>query len=263
MDAAKHKIHEDVEALIRTGLFSHKATTFRPAFEALNSTSAGKLYDLKEFPAGLLVTEDFMRTIKTPAGTRDGSFITDSYLRPAQWVLSVPSHSSLDDIWRLVLISPFEANEQMNFIKGYAKVTLHVFLPRTNVGYAALDKLDLYTIGRRFKPECVPYNLTLQLNLFTGSLYVNSYDDYSKVCDSLGLLRTTAAEGQQVLADGFITPPAGKWGLETSPVYFLRALLMRIRREGDGLEKTHLGKILNGMRLEEADFNEDVEMSGA
>jgi hypothetical protein len=37
---------------------------------------------------------------------------------------------------------------------------------------------------------------------------------------------------------------------------------MRIRKEGEGLEKTHLGKILNGVRLEEADFRTDTEMSG-
>lgn len=43
---------------------------------------------------------------------------------------------------------------------------------------------------------------------------------------------------------------------------FLRTLLLKIRREGDGIEKTYLGEILNGVRLEEADFTEDVEMSG-
>jgi hypothetical protein len=50
--------------------------------------------------------------------------------------------------------------------------------------------------------------------------------------------------------------------MRRSPVPFLRTLLMKIRREGEGIEKTHLGRILNGVRLEEADFNDDVEMSG-
>jgi hypothetical protein len=44
-----------------------------------------------------------------------------------------------------------------------------------------------------------------------------------------------------------------------SPVPFLRTLLMKIRREGEGIEKTHLGKILSGVRLEEADFTEDLD----
>jgi hypothetical protein len=30
---------------------------------------------------------------------------------------------------------------------------------------------------------------------------------------------------------------------------------MKIRREGDGIEKTHLGKVLSGIRLESSDFN--------
>jgi hypothetical protein len=34
----------------------------------------------------------------------------------------------------------------------------------------------------------------------------------------------------------------------------LRALLMQIRREGEGVEKTHLSKLLSSRRLEEADF---------
>ena len=35
---------------------------------------------------------------------------------------------------------------------------------------------------------------------------------------------------------------------------FLRTLLTKIRREGEGLDKTHLGELLNGVRLEAADF---------
>jgi hypothetical protein len=76
------------------------------------------------------------------------------------------------------------------------------------------------------------------------------------MCDFLGLLRCKPVEGQQVDVDGFIDPPVGKWGLKASPVLFLRTLLMKIRREGEGVEKTHMGKILNGVRLEEADFQD-------
>jgi hypothetical protein len=70
-------------------------------------------------------------------------------------------------------------------------------------------------------------------------------------------------KGKQVSADGFITPPSGTWKLKESPVPFLRALLLRIRNEGEGLEKTHLGKILSCMSLEASDFTQDTEMAGA
>lgn len=73
-----------------------------------------------------------------------------------------------------------------------------------------------------------------------------------------GLLRSKPKEGQQVFADGFMDPPVGKWDLNSSPVPFLRSLPMKVRAEGEGVEKTHLGKILNGVRLGEIDFKEDI-----
>lgn len=99
----------------------------------------------------------------------------------------------------------------------------------------------------------------VQLNIFTGSLYLRNFDEYTELCDFLGLLRAKPFRDQQVYADGFIDPPAGKWGHKISPVPFLRTFLMKNRREGEGVEKTHLGKILNGVRLEESDFKKDNE----
>jgi len=262
MVAAKHAIHPDVQELVDTGRFPTHHTTFKPAFQALGSTSAARVCDISELPVDLLVTEDFARTIKKPAVSKDDTYIIDSYLRPVQWILSVAKRDNPRVIQNLVIISPHEANQLRHFIKGRSAVTLHVYMPRTNEGYSPLDNLQLYNIGRVFIPGSVPPSLTAQLNLFAGSLYLDSYQEYSELCDFLGLSRTTPQQGQQVYADGFISPPVGKWGLKASPIPFLRALLMRIRREGDGLEKTHLGKILNGVRLEEADFVKDVEMSG-
>jgi hypothetical protein len=45
-------------------------------------------------------------------------------------------------------------------------------------------------------------------------------------------------------------------------VPLLRALLLRSRNEGEGLEKTHLGKILSCVRLEASGFAQDTEMAG-
>ena len=141
------------------------------------------------------------------------------------------------------------------------KITLHLFAPRSNSGFASLDQLLLYNVGRNFTPNCVSRSLTTQLNLFAGSLYLRSLAEYNELCDFLGLLRASKVKsGQQVHADGFIEPPTGQWGLKQSPVPFLRALVVKIRREGEGVEKTHLGKLFNGVRLEEADFR--INMPG-
>lgn len=55
-------------------------------------------------------------------------------------------------------------------------------------------------------------------------------------------------------ADGFITPPAGTWRLKDSPVEFLRNYITNVRRDCESIDKTHIGKVLDGTLLEERDF---------
>jgi hypothetical protein len=262
LEAAIHVLHDHLDYLVKNGRIKQNSKQFIPAFQALDSTSAAKLGELSEFPTDLLVTADFARTIKKPAGMEKEPLLSDSFQRMVQWVLSVPCVKKPDTIQHLVILSPHEANKLMPIIRKSKKVTLHLFSPRVNSSYAPLDALDLYQVGCNFTPAAVPRSLTTQLNLFAGSLYLSSFQEYIELCDFLGLSHTDVAQGQQVATDGFVTPPAGKWALKQSPVPLLCTLLMRIRKEGEGLEKTHLGKILSGVRLEEADFVEDVEMSG-
>ncbi|KAH8723296.1 hypothetical protein GQ44DRAFT_728795 [Phaeosphaeriaceae sp. PMI808] len=254
MTPEQHKLHPDLVHLARTGKFVSRSAAFRPAFALLDSTSSAQLFDLGKLPSDLYATIDCIRTVKQPVGTARASFVSDSYQRPVQWVLSVAGNDNT--IRRLIILSPFEANGLLDTIKIYAKVTLHLFSPRFNSSFGSLDQLTLHNVGRSFEPRSVPRSLTVQLNLFAGSLYLRDFAEYKELCDFLGLLQGTAQEGQQVHADGFIIPPTGRWGLTESPVLFLRTLLMKIRREGEGVEKTHIGKILSGVRLEEVDFKE-------
>jgi hypothetical protein len=58
-------------------------------------------------------------------------------------------------------------------------------------------------------------------------------------------------EGWQLDADGFILrdgkgQPGGKPGMRGSPVSFFKAFLSKIRRNGDGIHKTHMGSLLEG-----------------
>lgn len=259
MGAEKHDIHADVLRLARLGELAVNSSAFEPAFQALRSTSAAKLLNLSAFPSDLLVTKDFMRTVRVPLGSTRRSFISDAYQRPVQFVLSVPTQVlGLSSVKNCVIISPYEANRLLTTIRLTKKVTMHIFAARSNTCFAPLDELMLYNIGHAFSPGSISRSLTMQLNLFAGSLYLRSFTEYSELCDFLGLLRTTAMANQQVHADGFIDPPTGIWGLKESAVPFLRALLMKIRREGEGVKKTHLGRILNAVRLEECDFEEEV-----
>ena len=260
--SATVKTHADLRQLAKVGKISATSSAIMPAFQALRSTSASHLYILADLPSSLHVTKDFINTIKAPSTSAENPFILDPYQRPVQWILSVPGQRKTDKIEKLIIISPHEANELYDSIKRFAKVTMHLFAPRTNANYESLDTLQLWTSGHSFTPSSVPRSLIVQLNLFSGSLYLRSYEEYTELCDMLGLLRTNAQHGQQALPDGFITTSQGQWHLTESPIPFFRTLLMRIRREGEGLEKTHLGRILDGARLEEADFTMDVRMTG-
>jgi hypothetical protein len=262
MKAETHILHADLVYLVQHGHIAGNSTTFESAFKALRCTSAARLFDLHQqpsFPTDLLVTADFMRTVKIPPGSSCANFVSDPYQRPVQFILTTTSLVHAGTTQWAIIISPFEANKLLPTIQRTSKVTLHLFAPRSNGGFASLDQLMLYNVGRGFTPNSVSRSLTTQLNLFAGSLYLRSLAEYNELCDFLGLLRASKVEpGQQVYADRFVKPPAGKWGLKQSPVPFLRALLMQIRREGEGVEKTHLGKLLSGGRLEEADFARDV-----
>jgi hypothetical protein len=252
LQAHPHSVHKDLTHLINTGEVIIDSRAWRPAFQALCTTSAGKLVDLSKFPDDLLVTVDFMHTVQVPPGSTRASFISDSYQRPVQFVLS--SAHRPGTVSNLIIISPYEATQLLPLVRQSKTVSLHIFAPRSNSSYASIDDLMLYNVGRPFSPGSVSRSLTMQLNLFAGSLYLRSLSEYHDVCDHLGLLKGKAEDGQQVYADGFIDPPAGIWGLKKSPVPFLRTLLMKIRREGEGVEKTHMGKVLSGVRLEESDF---------
>lgn len=254
LDPASHRVHPALQKLVRTGKLTTNAEAFVPAFRALASTSAAELFDITQLPTNLLVTSDYLRTVERPTGSVKSSFVSDSYQRPVQFVLSVPDLCDPCGARELIIISPFEANALFGIIVKEEKVTLHLFAPRFNVSYAPLDKLELYNVGHEFCSGQITRSMIFQLNLFAGSLYLRSFDEYNELCDFLGLLRSEPSEGQLVFADGFLEPPTGKWGLRSSPVPFLRTLLMKIRREGDGVEKTHLGKVLSGIKLERIDF---------
>lgn len=257
MKAESHRVHADLRQLARTGDIPSRSPAFEPAFQALHSTSAATYLDLTEFPQQLLVTRDYMRTVQIPYGSEE-DFVSDSYQRPVQWILSTVDPLQPSTIKHLIILSPYEANELQEAIGVSKKVTLHLFAPRFNASFAPLDDLRLFIVGRHFTPAQLPQSLVVQLNLFAGSLYLRSHAEYRAVCDFLGLLHGTLGPDQRVYADGFIDPPSGKWGLKTSPVQFLRALLMKIRKEGEGVEKTHMGRLLGGVRLEESDFEGSV-----
>lgn len=259
MTPEEHELHADVQQLVTTGKVKKNSTAFKPAFEGLSSISAAASFNVSSFPKDLMVTVDYIRTVKPPVDLSEKPFSSDCYHRPVQWVLTVYKSQKDHNIKHLVIISPFEAQHLFEKIERTKLVSLHIYAPRLSLVHEPMDNLDLFAIGHPFDSSLLPRGLVAELKLFSGQLYMNSYEEYVELCGFLGLSHLPTWEGHTVQADdGFIVPPIGKWGFNKSPVRFLREFIAKIRREGSGMDKTHLGKMLEGKMLTRGDFEESL-----
>ncbi|KAI1076026.1 hypothetical protein F5B20DRAFT_594387 [Whalleya microplaca] len=257
---AVHQMHVDVLDFVSSGDIKKAAVGYGPAFASLKQTSVASLYDLSRLGAGLLVSRDFAQTVAARANSRE----LDLFQRPVQWILTGSPNANETTIKYMMIISPFEAQHVLPTVQKSEKVSLHLYAPRTNLGFRALDSLDLYVEPERFRlqPRKMPRNLIVELNLFAGQLYLSSYDEYVEVCKFLGLTHGRAREGEVIGTDGFILRDhagnvGGESGLERSPVEFFKLFFTKIRRNGGNIDKTHMGRILDNEILTPEDFKEN------
>lgn len=265
-EPAKHAIHEGLRHFVRTGSLNANSGAFVPAFKSLRDTTAARHLRLDGFPHNdLVVTKDFIRTVTVLTGKR--GFVSDFYQRPVQWILS--SVDCNNTVRHLVIISPYEADELLPEISKSANVTLHIYSPRGSMAYRPLDHLMLYTSPYRPSAPTIPRQLITQLNLFSGQLYLSSYDEYLEVCEFLNLASEMTPDGWTVAADGFINSRGidsmdldfSAPTFQASPVHFFKILIAQIRRNCERIDKTHIGKILNGDLLQPGEFSDQITES--
>ena len=194
-----HAIHPDLLSFVCTGDLVQDTTAYHSAFEVLHRMSAPDHFDLCQFRSGLLVSDDYAKTI-LPTGNFGNK---DLYQRLAQFVITSPIAAS-QSIKHMIIISPFEAYRLLSGISKSPTVTLHLYAPRANQDYSALDKLDLHTFPGGGWKLAVPTHLRIQLNLFAGQLYFSSFEGYIELCNFLGLAWEAPKDGKIVSADGFI-----------------------------------------------------------
>lgn len=259
---ASHSLHRDVQTFAIEGVFISDSEAYMPAFEALKDTSAAKDFSVWQLAGEgrLLVTADFARTVKPSTSS---SYLSDTFQRPVQWLLTTRAKGSAT-VDRIIIISPYEANQLYKRMQNSAAATLHVFKPRCNSGYAPLDRLDFHTVTAQVGTPIVPRELAMQLALFSGQLYISSFGDYKEICAFLGLSAQTLTQemgerGWEVAADGFILSDeqgrsGGGAGPYESPVAFFKILMSKIRRNGDGIAKTHMGSLLEGNLFRPSEF---------
>ena len=249
---AQHQLDTDVKLFAFNGTIKSNSSTYFPAFQALSDTSAVKGFQVSQLVGDgrLLVTKDFVQTVQKSGNV---SSVFDSYLRPVQWVLSGRSKDGLN-VTHLIIISPWEAQQLLPEIRKSKRVALHLYKPRCNWGHRAMDRLDFMTIPAQTTALSIPDSLHIQLALFAGQLYFSSYDDYLGACAFLGLA-TDVPQGHEIIAaDGFVLQDKdGDVTSGTSPVNFLQTLMSEIRRNGQGISKTHVGSMLEGKILSPSD----------
>ena len=255
-EALAHPIHPNLRYFVQHGKIDMHRGGFLHAFSSLANTSTAINANVEELPRNLLVTEDFAQTIKIEW---QRNYQSDLFQRPVQWVLT----ARLEDESKvhLVIISPYEAQGLLEDIKSSATVTLHIYSPHMNETHPFLDNLMLYTIPERKKAKMIPQNLVIQLNLFAGQLYLSSFKKYTQICDTLCLFWNVCESDIALGPDGFI-PLGCKVGTRLndgqytcSPTNFFLSFMTKTRRNNESVDKTHMGKILNGLLLREEDFS--------
>ncbi|OAA50407.1 hypothetical protein NOR_00857 [Metarhizium rileyi] len=248
---AKHEVHEDVAAFVRYGTLRKRRAGIIGAFESLSDTTAALHFDLKKFPSQLTVSKDFAYVVKETAGVNQER--SDLVKRPVHHILSTADENDMID--KMLIISPFEAEALHDRIAKQSRVELHVYAARQNTSYAPTDELDLYTTPtsqgkRRIRPE-----MKIELNLFAGQLYFDSFQEYKNVCAYLGIPWNESTSHTN--SDGPAAPgQEDKSGSPstTSTVHFLKSFITNVRHYGGNIEKTHVGRMLSGDYLTESDF---------
>lgn len=254
-----HSLHPDILQFVATGVLPAHSRACQPAFATLSGTSAGRFIDVTQLSNDsehdILVTMDFAKTISAN-GSRLPSQ-NDCYQRSVQWILTAKSSGT---VTKMIVVNPFEAQALFSCIGSSSKVALHLYTPRYNEGFRSSDRLGFFIFPHQPTPAIDP-RLVVQLNLFSGQLYINDYQDFKYMCGYLGLATEIAKGNWEIAADGFILKDEqGKVGgagsrLTKSPVKFLQRL-MSIRRDGEGISKTHMGSLLEGRLLRAEDFDE-------
>ncbi|KPM34569.1 hypothetical protein AK830_g12007 [Neonectria ditissima] len=255
---ALHSIHPGLRYFIKSGQMQPGRWGFTAAFMALSDTTAARHLDVSEFHAHIWVTDDFVTSVQAESSDTGCS---DLFQRPVQRILTSTSNDCL--VNNLVIISPYEVNEMLPEIKASPHVTLHLYSPRINLGYQSLDHLALYSVPHRPTAPVFLRQQIVHLNLLAGQLYLSSFQEYVDLCNELGLAWSTPGDLVTLQADGFIPPGSedreiiNVSGFTKSPVKFIKVLMERIRQNGKTIEKTHVGKILDGVLLTEENFEED------
>lgn len=257
----QHAIDEAMRQYIKSGTRSDLyRCLLKYAFRIFEETSAAqtmKQQKIDPVAFGFYASKDFCLTVHL---TESSS--CDQYLRPVNWVLQSTQHNAL------LLVSPFEVNELLPEIRQSKAIRLHTFASRVNKAMVSFNDLQFYTPSVGSRDVTFPQVSLGPLNLFAGSLYLDSKAEYEALRRNLGVIsRHRHAESIPVQSDGFVEPEAREkigWGFcpfTKSPIQFLKEVIA-LRRSGQGFGHTHMGHLLSGRELRADAFDDLKEEKG-
>ncbi|OAQ70003.1 hypothetical protein VFPPC_02542 [Pochonia chlamydosporia 170] len=251
---AKPSIHLDIKAFVMTGRPKVHSLGIISAFTSLADTTAARKFGDFKFESQLKVSKDFATVVNASLGAPGEK--SDFYKRDVHHILTTADDSGI--INNMILISPYEAEMLHDKIAKSKKVAMHIYAARHNRTYAPTDDLSLHVVPGSAAKRRIPLRLKIELNLFAGQLYFDSFQEYVDVCTYLGLAWNDSFTDAN--SDGFIPPKADSaespncLNAETSPIPFLHSFITNVRHYGGNIEKTHVGKMLSGTFLTEEDF---------
>jgi hypothetical protein len=261
-EPAQHHLHPNVKRFVATGatsLYLSLAPGFRSAAAAFSDPSLVVPQEFNAVFPNIVVTEDFWRTTKPlPGQATEGVY---SFMRSVDWV--VTDATNPQTTW-MVLLSPYEVNELLPQFRTSTKVKLHVYAPHSNPALPSLEDLDFLTFPSTRPATPLPRPLSLQLSLFSGSIYFRDYKTYQDICRILRLhfdpLPKCLEKPGVISASFFILDPKARRllgmtgpGFDGNALPFFQKMVEK-RRFGREFGPSHFGKLLDGNRLQEKDF---------
>jgi len=285
-EACTHELHPSLPQFIETSAQplppNIPGSPFRTLVQTLEQTSFRDQIGEDPWTAQILTTVDFSTSLAfardTSMSDLESRLETGLPLQPVTWVMSTRALHDGNHL-TFIIISPFEANELLPAIRKSNFVNLYMYSPRMQNAIPAifdlvagptppfLDKHRIHSIHTETE------ELLIQLNLYAGELFFDSYEMYRKTCAFLGCdigkeptpssigWKRPQAEFRAGKQDDAIQVSGNKMGTITAQLprnrwEFLQHLA-KLRAGGINIKHTHMGCLLRGEILQEKDWSKE------
>ncbi|KAL9070862.1 MAG: hypothetical protein Q9157_005685 [Trypethelium eluteriae] len=244
-------ISSGLTEFIHTGTISELPGTV-PVSEALTRTSAaGYQSAIKHGFEGLYVTYDYLHNVRLPE-----RMPLDDFMPVVNWMLI--NDKTPQDV---LIISPHEANEELEEIRKSPYVRLCIYAPKTTTSMTSFSELNFYSPTKQRFPVKAKPSTSLKVDTFAGALWFDDYRSCTAACHYLGLILAEDCESldetkRTLVSPGCFVEPKVRsllgWPCECpfteDPLPFVgRMIAMRHKKQD--VSSTHMGMLVGGKRL--------------